>query len=348
LKLGATLCAAILVAALSGSAAAGPSLGRLAGQSIMTGMDGRSPSTALLARIRAGQVGGVILFGSNIGTAAEVSRLTTELQAAAAQGGNPPLLVATDQEGGMVKRLPAGPPDLSPAEMGARGSTAVAASEGGRTGTYLHGLGIDVDLAPVLDTPFGPASFLGSRAFSRKPLTNAAIGAAFVRGLQHGGVAATAKHFPGLGTARVSTDDSVVVLHATKHSLDVRLVPFERAIGAGVDLVMVSNAGYTAYDATGAPAVLSRPIVTNLLRRKLGYRGVVISDAMEAPGPSSRADASVRALTAGVDVLLYTGEKGSTAAYARIVAAARNGTLPVSVLHASAARIEALKRRLSP
>ena len=312
----------------------------------MTGMTGLAPGAALLARIRAGQVGGVILFGRNIGSRAELTEAIDELQTAAAEGGSPPLLIAVDQEGGSVRRLPYGPPDLSPAEIGAGGSTAKARSEGSQTAGYLRSFGIDVDLAPVLDTPYSPKSFLGTRAFSRNPRTNAAMGKSFIQGLQGGGVAATAKHFPGLGTARTSTDDRDVILTTSRRSLAARLPPFEQAIGAKVDLVMVSNAGYTAYDPTGTPAVLSRPIVTGLLRQQLGFSGVVISDALEAPGPASRSDAAVRAVNAGVDVLLFTNERDSAAAYSKLVAAIGNGSLPLAALRASYARIAALKRGL--
>jgi beta-N-acetylhexosaminidase len=345
------LVLAILVAATAGAAAASPrpetsALARLAGQTIMTGVAGRTPSASLLDRIRAGQVGGVIIFRSNIAGPEQLARLLARLQSAAAAGGNPPLLVAVDQ-GGAVKRLPDGPPDLSPAAMGLGGSAAEAGAEGARTAAYLRGLGIDVDLAPVLDTPASASSFLGSRAFSRDPRLNARLGTAFVRGLQRAGVAATAKHFPGLGTAATTTDRNNAVLTTPARVLDARLLPFEHAVGTGVDLVMVSNAGYTAYDPTGAPAVLSRPIVTGLLRGSLGFRGVVITDEMEAPGPSSRPGAAIDALSAGDDILLYTNEVDSAIAYAQVVGAVTSGALSVGVLQASATRIEALKRRLA-
>jgi beta-N-acetylhexosaminidase len=313
----------------------------------MTGMDSRTPGAGLLARVRAGEVGGVILFGRNIGSAEELTRAIAQLQAAASAGGNPPLLVAVDQEGGAVRRLPAGPPDLSPAAIGLTGSTAKARAEGKATADYLRPLGIDVDLAPVLDTPYGPGSWLGTRAFSRNPQVNKRLGRAFVAGLQQGRVAATAKHFPGLGTARATTDERDVVLTTSTRSLNARLTPFEGAIGAGADLVMVSNAGYLAYDPTGAPAVLSRPIVTGLLREKLGFGGVVISDALEAPGPSKRSGAAVRASAAGVDVLLYTNEADSAAAFGELVAAVRDGSLPRGRVQAAWTRIQALKQRLA-
>jgi len=335
---------AALALAVAGQAASNspPPLERLVGQKIMTGIDGTAPDARLLARVRAGEVGGVILFGHNTASASQIVRTVAELQAAARAGGNPPLLIATDQEGGLVKRLP-GPPDLAPAAMGSAGK---ARAEGAATGAYLRRLGIDVDLAPVLDTPYGPASWLGTRAFSRDPRVNASLGPAFIAGLQSARVGATAKHFPGLGTARTTTDTSEVVLSTSARALEARLLPFRAAIEGGVDLVMVSNAGYSSLDSTGAPAVISRPIVAGLLRGRLGFHGVVISDALEAPGPSSQPTTPLTASAIGVDVLLYTSEAGSEAAYSKLVAAARSGAVPRPALEASWRRIQVLKQEL--
>src|SRR5207248_8108183 len=115
-------------------------------------------------------------------------------------------------------------------------------------------------------TPGRHGNFLGTRAYRSDPKRNAELGAAFLEALQGQGVAATAKHFPGLGTARANTDSSHVWITTPKRALDARLAPFAAAVHAGVELVMVSNAGYRAYDPSGLPAVLSRPIVTGLLR----------------------------------------------------------------------------------
>jgi beta-N-acetylhexosaminidase len=344
-RLSALAAVSVLACAVPAAATTpAPTAAQLVGQTIMSGVNGRTPSAALLARIRAGEVGGVILFSRNIGTTTQVAQLIGALQAAAAAGGNPPLLVAVDQEGGSVKRLPAGPPDRSAAAIGRERSAAAARSQGKATAAYLKQLGIGVDLAPVLDTPGSGSTWLGSRAFSRDRWLNAKLGAAFVEGLQEGGVAATAKHFPGLGTARTSTDTGRVVLATPRRLLDRRLVPFVRAVEGGVKIVMMSSAGYTSYDPSGTPAVLSRPIVTGLLRQRLGFRGVVISDAMEAPALSSRRGAAVSAVAAGVDLLLFTSERSSAAAYNELVAAATDGSLD---LRSSATRVAALKSWLA-
>jgi beta-N-acetylhexosaminidase len=339
----ALVLAAVAALFVPAAGARPPTTAQLVGQTIMTGFAGTRPSAELLGRIRRGEIGGVILFGGNISSDAAARSLVSRLQAAAAAGGNPPLLVAVDQEGGPVRRLPDGPPSEAPAQMR---NAAQAETEGAATGSFLHRLGIEVDLAPVLDTPPPAGNFLGTRAFGSDPKRNAALGAAFIRGLQRHGVAATAKHFPGLGTARANTDLDRVWITTPRQALDARLAPFAAAVRAGVDLVMVSNAGYRAYDASGLPAVLSRPIVTGLLRGRLSFDGVVISDALEAPGPQSRRAPNVKALAAGVDVLLYTGEAGGKAAYDELLAAARSGELPVSTLRAANTRISALKQRL--
>jgi beta-N-acetylhexosaminidase len=343
-------CSAVLAAAavaavcIPGAEARQPELARLVGQTLMTGFAGSQPSAALLGRIQRGEVGGVILFRGNLASDAAARALVKRLQAAAAAGGNPRVLVAVDQEGGPVRRLPDGPPRAAPGEMKSAGQ---AGAEGAAAGKFLHEIGIDVDLAPVLDTPASPDNFLGSRAFGRDPQRNARLGSAFVRSLQRQGVAATAKHFPGLGTAGANTDFSHVWITTPKPALDARLAPFAAAVKAGVELVMMSNAGYRAYDPNGLPAVLSRRIVTGLLRGRLGFDGVVISDAMSAPGPSGRTHPNVQAIAAGVDVLLYTSESGGEDAFAEVLAAVRSGELPLASLEAANERIAALKERLT-
>jgi beta-N-acetylhexosaminidase len=335
--------AAVAAVCIPGAGAGQPELARLVGQTLMTGFAGPQASASLLGRIRRGEVGGVILFRGNLPSEAAARVLVQRLQAAAAAGGNPRLLVAVDQEGGPVRRLD-GPPEDGPAGMT---NASQAAAEGAAAGTFLRRVGINVDLAPVLDTPTTPGSFLGTRAFGRDPRRNARLGSAFVRGVQRQGVAATAKHFPGLGTAGANTDSSHVWITTSKAGLDARLAPFAAALKAGVELVMMSNAGYRAYDPSGLPAVLSRRIVTGLLRERLGFNGVVITDAMSAPGPSGRTRPSVKAIAAGVDVLLYTSEAGGRTAYDELLGAVRSGELSLRKLEAANGRIAALKRRLA-
>ena len=145
-------------------------LAKLVGQQLMVRMDGTTPDADLLNRIRRGEVGGVILYAENITSAAQTRHLVSELQQASKAGGNPPLLISTDQEGGQVKRLPWAPPDLSPPQMGDQGPS-VSEQQGQQTGTALRNVGINVDLAPVLDVAHSPSSFIWQqgRSSERQP-----------------------------------------------------------------------------------------------------------------------------------------------------------------------------------
>ena len=158
-----------------------------------------------------------------------------------------PLLIALDQEGGIVKRLAWAPPTEAPADMQSP-TDAHAQAEG--TAAALRESGVDIDFAPVVDTPSSPSNFLGSRAFSRNAKWNAAMAKAFVRGLQQNGIAATAKHFPGLGLAGGNTDHGRITINAAKWKIEQGLRPFQAAIKAGVKLVMVNTAIYPHLDAS--------------------------------------------------------------------------------------------------
>jgi len=245
-------------------------------------MQGSTPSGSFLRRIRTGQIGGVVLFQNNA-TESQVPGLVAKLQAAAHAGGQLPLVIAVDQEGGLVKRLP-GPPTLAPAAMH---TATVAKAQGVATGRYLHRLAINVDLAPVLDVPASSSAFIFSRAFSTSPAAVASNGVAFAQGLVAGGVAATAKHFPGLGRLTESTDYAPETVHASRAALASDLTPFRKAIAAGVPAVMVGTAVYPAYG-DDLPAACSPAIVTRLLRGSLHFGGVVLSDDLDTSGVSAR------------------------------------------------------------
>ena len=324
-------------------------LRRMVGAMVMARISGTSPSGGLLRRVRTGKVGGVILFPDNIGSAGQLRSMLSRLQHAARQSGSAGLLVAIDQEGGVVKRLPAGPPFRSAPSIGASGSSTLARREGAATGTYLSGLGINVDLAPVLDVA-GPGSFIANRTFGSDPARVAKLGAAFAGGLGKSGVGATAKHFPGLGRATSNTDTSGSVVQAPLDLLRRDELPFQRVVADGIPLVMVSNAVYPAFG-TQAPASMSKTIVSGELRGRLGFRGVVISDDLEAASirrVASPGAAAVAAARAGVDIqLVASTPAASVAAYEGLLRAARRGDLSRSTIQASYDRIEALTRQVA-
>jgi beta-N-acetylhexosaminidase len=330
--------------------AAAVPLTRLVGQRLVVAISGTRAGPRMLARIRAGQVGGVILFASNIAGPRQLRRLTGTLQAAARAGGQPPLLIAVDQEGGSVKRITWAPPTLSPAEMAAAGRAA-ARSQGRATGTALRRLGVNLDLAPVMDVPTSTSSFIWAqgRAWSFSPRTTARVATAFAVGLGRGRVIAAAKHFPGLGRARVSTDLAVVTIRAPALRLASGLVPFRRAVRHGVPLVMLSTARYPEY--ASHAAAWSPRIISGVLRSRLGFAGATITDSLNAAASVRGvpvAGVALRSARAGADLLLLTGgPRRSAAVYRDLVAAARAGTLPRAQLARSYRRILRLKRRLA-
>jgi beta-N-acetylhexosaminidase len=319
---------------------------KLLGQRIMVGFSGTTAPRWLLRAVRAGDVGSVILFAENLSSRSQSLALTGALQRAARAGGNPRLLISTDQEGGQVKRVAALPPTLSPPEMAGTGQVATAATQGRETGTALRRWGINWDLAPVADVPASSDAFIWrqGRAFSFSAPTVARYAAAFAAGLQSRRVAASAKHFPGLGTATTDTDFAHLELHPTAAQRAADLTPYRTMIPAGVDSVMAAVAGFDAYDRTGTVAALSRPIVTGLLRGTLGFDGVVITDALGSSTGHDERTAGVLAAAAGTDVLLYTDSApGELPALRGALAAGHISRVEAA---ASYRRIIALKRKL--
>ena len=317
---------------------------QLAGARVITGFPGQHPPPALRRMISAGDVSGVILFDGNVAGRRSVRRLTAELQSIPRPSGSPPMLISVDQEGGLVRRLP-GPPRPSARSIGARGA-AFAQRLGRATGESLASMGVNVDLAPVLDLGRpGRAIFDEGRTFARKPGAVSRIGVGFARGLAAGGVAATAKHFPGLGAARINTDDAVQRIRLSAARLrgnDER--PYAGFARAGGAIVMLSTATYPALSLK--PAALSRAIATRELRDRLGFQGVSITDALGSVsaravgGPARTARA---AAVAGTDLVLYTSLGDAARAQAALVRGLADGSLDRADFEASVSRVLALR-----
>ena len=324
-------------------------LKRLVGQTVISPLGGGGVDAKLTRRVRKGQIGGLIVEQRD---QAAVQQDVATLQEAASAGGNPPLLVMVDQEGGDVKDLPNGPPELSPQELGQAGDSSAARSEGENTGSFLREVGVNVDLAPVLDVALPQtADTIADRTFGDDPALVAELGVAFIEGLQSQGVAATAKHFPGLGLATTNPDDNVVTIAAQNEDLDAALQPFEAAIEAGVQLTMVSSASYPSLG-SDRPAALAQPVVQGLLRDDLGFDGVVITDDLQSVAieeqTNSTANAAVAALRAGCDLVLFaTTAQGAVGAFNAITEAAKDGRLTRDQLQQSYDRITQLKAELA-
>ncbi len=292
------------------------SVRQLAGQRLVAGFTGTGPPPALERMIRRGELAGVILFRANLPSRAAARRLTKEIETIRRPPGlRDPLLVMVDQEGGLVKRL-AGPPAASAVQMGAAGP-AHSRRQGRATGSSLARVGVNVDLAPVLDVGrSGGVIAETERAFGSTPARVAATAVPFGAALQAAGVAATAKHFPGLGSAAENTDFAVQRIGLSRgrlRAIDER--PYRAYIAAGGKLVMLSTAIYPSF--SPLPAAFARPLASGELRGRLGFDGVSISDALESAavrafgGPAKAARAGT---AAGTDLLLFADYRAAARA----------------------------------
>ena len=313
------------------------SLRQRVGQLTISSFPGLVVPEYVRRRLRARETAGVILFGANGGERAQWRRLTRSIQKA----GHGRALVMVDQEGGEIRTVAYAGPEASQPFQGPPSSVRRAAAAAGR---QLRDAGIGVNLAPVADVP-RPGSVMASRSFAGDEHGIAARTRASIRGLRDSGVAATAKHFPGLGGATVNTDDGPATVRVP---LARDLGPFRAAVAEGVPLVMLSHASYPALD-TRRIASQSRPIVTALLRRRLGFEGVIVTDSLEAQAVLARsgvADAAERSVRAGADLILMTGSASWNDVFPRLLAEARRDPVFRERIRESAARVLALKREL--
>jgi beta-N-acetylhexosaminidase len=332
---------------------------QLAGQRVIYSYPGLTPPRSLLRAIRRGDAAGVIFFAGNISSPAQLATVAAELQRADASRRNPvraPLLLMIDQEGGIVRRLP-GPPDLSEKQIGqAADAAAQARLAGAGAAATLLSAGLNVNLAPVLDVYRAAGDFIDQygRSYSQDPGQVARLGADFIRAQQVWGVAAAAKHFPGLGAAARGQDTdarpvTLTVPAATLRQVDER--PYRAAIAAGVRLVMVSWAIYPALDPY-RPAGLSPLVVQGELRQRLGFHGVTVTDALEAGALrpyGTIANRAQLAAVAGMDLLLCAGHsigegQRATSGLAR---AYRDGLLSRGSGEAAVTRIASLRAALA-
>jgi beta-N-acetylhexosaminidase len=330
------------------SVASGLGLGELAGQRIVLGFPGAHPPAVARRMIRGGQVAGVVLFSENLPSRAAGRHLIHVLQATPRPPGlRDPLLMMTDQEGGLVKRID-GAPTVSARAMGAAGPD-FSREQGRRTAANLRELGVNVDLAPVLDVarPGGTIAET-ERGFGATAAAVAASAVPFATALQVGGVAATGKHFPGLGSARLNTDDAVQRIGLSRHTLrSVDEAPYDAFAAAGGELVMLSTAIYPAF--SPRPAAFSRTIATGELRRRLGFEGVSITDALDSTaarafgGTGRVARAAARA---GADLLLYVEPGEAARARHALLRGLRSGALSRASFEESVSRVLRLRHRL--
>ena len=325
------------------------------GQLVMFGFTGTSDVTQTFRDLwEPYQVGNAVLYGSNIksdnsdGGFDLCSTLTKKIDERITT--SIPPLIAIDVEGGSVVRFRWRPQPVSARSLGRRRDVDYAFEQFQTIGEKLASVGINVDLAPVLDVSENPMdTFLETRIISEDASITAAIGAAVVDGLQAGGCLSAAKHFPGHGGTL--EDSHAVTPQVDKTAEEIAsydLVPFESAISSGVDAIMVAHVFYPALDATDI-ASMSQPIITGLLREKMGYNGLVISDDFRMEGLTQRyeiADAAVRFLLAGGDIIMCGAQSEKQQAILEgLTAAAADGRLSTQRIDESVTRI--LLKKLS-
>jgi beta-N-acetylhexosaminidase len=322
---------------------------QLAGQRLVVGFPGTRPPAAVRAMVREGRVAGVILFAENFPSREAGRRAIAGLQAIPRPAGlRDPLLVMIDQEGGLVKRID-GAPTASAKQMGARGS-GFSFEQGFSTSSNLRNVGVNVDLAPVLDVARpGSDTEETERGFGSTATDVALSATAFASGLQSGGVAATAKHFPGLGSARQNTDFAVQRVDLPKATLRrVDEAPYRNFVGIDGAMVMISSAIYPVF--SPSPAAFARPIATGELRTRLGFEGVSITDALGSAAVADfggPAKAGVAATRAGTDVLLFTDYRSGARAADAMLRGLRSGNLRRADFETSAGRVLGLRHSLA-
>ena len=318
------------------------------GQLFMVDFSGPAPSAGIERLIADAAVGGVILFDKNIASPIQIASLTNGLQRVAAAAGKPPLLVGVDQEGGPVVRVR---PTHFPSAMafGAAGSDDLVGLAAAVTAKELRAIGIHVNFSPVLDVNSNPANpVIGVRSYGEDPGLVTRLGTRAVREMQAAGVLATAKHFPGHGDTALDSHLALpVVPHPRSRLESVEFAPFRAAIQAGVGAIMTAHVVYPALD-PNQPATLS-PAVIGLLRSEFGFGGLVVSDSMRMRAITDRSgpgEAAVRAVLAGVDLLLACGpEEAQWEAIEAVRGAVAAGRIPYSRIHEAARRVASVKRR---
>lgn len=290
--------------------------------------------------------GGIILFpwAGNISSAKQVAALTTGLREASS---TTPLLIGVDQENGRVARLGSLVTRLPGAgAIGATGDTRNARDAARVTGEELRALGISLDFAPVADVNVNPHNpVIGPRAYGADPAKVSAMVGAAVDGFHAAGIASVAKHFPGHGDTSVDSHTGLpVIRHTMERWKRLDAPPFRAAIEHGVDAIMTAHVVMPELDPSGDPATLSHRIVTGLLRGELGFDGVITTDALDMAGVRKKygdAEVAVRAILAGVDVLLMPPDLDK--AYGAVLKAVKSGRITERRLDESVTRILRLK-----
>ncbi|MEK4112472.1 beta-N-acetylhexosaminidase [Paenibacillus sp. DS2363] len=328
-------------------------LGQKVGQLLMCGFHSQHADEQITRLIRDYHVGGVIYFRRNVESVDQLTRLSAELQEMAAEAGALPLMISVDQEGGMVARIDQEGMTQVPGNMalGATGNPEYTLECARILGCELKSIGIDMNLAPVVDVNNNPLNpVIGVRSYGEHAESVAAHGIAAITGYQSQGIAATAKHFPGHGDTAVDSHLGMVTVPHDRNRLEqMELLPFRKAIEAGVDAIMTAHVMFPSIEPEPIPATLSHKVLTGLLREEMGFEGIIITDCLEMHAiskPYGVAEAAVRAVEAGADLILVSHTlQDQVAALEGIYEAVRTGRISEEVIHQAVERIMTWKKK---
>jgi len=325
------------------------------GQLLVVGFSGTTPSAEIIDLIQRHHVGNIILFARNVQSARQVQELTNSLQQLARVAGQRyPLIINIDQENGMVQRL-GNHVTRFPGNMalGAIHSEKITYEVARATGKELKALGINMNLAPVVDVNNNPANpVIGVRSFGENPHRVSLLANATIQGYHAAGIITNLKHFPGHGDTSIDSHLALPIIpHDLQHLEEIELVPFKSAIAAGADSVMLAHLYLPKLMQEGVlPSSVSAEVITNLLRVKMGFAGLIITDCLEMKAVANTVgteQAAVMAIRAGADqVLISHHYDRQTGAIEAIKTALRNGTLTPERVRQSAERVLQLKARM--
>ena len=331
----------------------GLTLQQKVGQMFICGFDALTPNDHARTLIEEHKVGGIVYFRRNVQQLSQLAELSASLQAMAASGGQLPLIISIDQEGGMVARIDHEGISRIPGNMalGATGSEEYSYQVARIGGQELRALGINMNFAPCLDVNNNPLNpVIGVRSFGEDPKAVAGLGSAAIKGYQEEGVSATAKHFPGHGDTSIDSHLGLAsVPHDRARLEQVELYPFKRAIESGVDAIMTAHIAFPAFEPDGIPATLSHAVLTGLLREEMGFEGLIVTDCLEMHAIAKEygiPEGAVRSIEAGADCVLVSHTlSDQQAAISAVIEAVTSGRIPEERIDASVERILALKKR---
>lgn len=316
------------------------------GQLFIVGFSGQELTPELKKFIQTYKPGSFILFKRNISRISQIQTLNQDLYRQSFETTSLPPLLAVDQEGGSVSRLPIEPPPPNALAMGQTQSPLLVEEMGYQTALFLREVGFNMNLAPVLDiVDLFSSGFIGVRSFGSDPKLVAEMGSAYSKGLLRAKVLPTAKHFPGTGSITADPHKAIVVNNSSKEDLLKKdLYPFSQfAKISAPTAVMLSHLVYPQLDASREPASFSSEIIQNVLRKEMKYQGLVVTDDLQMQGSRlllQPEEAALRSLKSGSDIVMLTWSFADQAkTFERIKKAVASGEISAQALHEKLQRI---------